>query len=203
MKRRNTKEEAKQPSDTESSPRNRDVSVTNSEYTISEALFNLSVEDRTAIEEEVHGVSCLAIKETPELLEDSLRKFHLELALIDRKPAFDRAQELLEENPLGRPRSYIHATGYKLRFLRCVLFDASKAAKRYCKWLDTLLELFGEFALKRPIRMTDLSREGWIFLKKGHNQVLPCRDRSGRRIFCVVPNARAELPKDELVSQSS
>jgi len=197
MKRRTRREEQRGSPD--SGSRIRAGAVKNPESKMSEALFNLSVKDRNAIEEEVHGVSCMAPDETPEFLDDALEKFHLELTRIDRKPAYDRAQELMEENPPGQPRSYIHAKGYKLRFLRCELFDARKAAKRYIKYLDVIFELHGDVALKRPIRMTDLNREEMSFLRKGINQVLPVRDRSGRRIMCVVPNSRDETPKEVLL----
>jgi len=174
-------------------------SVKHPESKISEALLNLSVKDRNAIEEEIHGVSCMSPEETPELLDDALEKFDLELTRIDRKPGYDRAQELQEEIPNGQPRSYISARGFKLRFLRCELFDARKAAKRYAKYLDVIFELHGDIALKRPIRMTDLNREELSFLRKGYHQVLPVRDRSGRRIMCVVPNGRDDVSKEMLL----
>lgn len=199
MKRRTMREE--QRGSPESASRVKADSATHPESKISEALLNLSVKDRNAIEEEIHGVSCMAPEETPEFLDDALEKFDFELTRIDRKLGYDRAQVLLEEIPKGQPRSYIHARGYKLRFLRSELFDARKAAKRYVKYLDVIFELYGDIALKRPIRMTDLNREEMSFLRKGYNQVLPVRDRSGRRIMCVVPNGRDEIPKEVLVSR--
>ena len=155
---------------------------------MSKALLELSVKDRKAIDEEIHGVTCLAPEETPEFLSASLDKFHWELARIDQKPAYDRAQAILKESAPGTSPSYIHAKNYKLRFLRCELFDARKAAKRYCKYLDMLLELHGEIALTRPIRMNDLGREAISFLRSGSLQPLGCRDRSGRRVVCLVPS---------------
>lgn len=157
---------------------------------VSKTLLDLSVKDRNDIYEEVHGATCLAPEETPEFLSASLDKFHWELARIDRKPAYDRAQTILNRGPPGTPSSYIHTKSFKLRFLRCELFDAYKAAERYCKYLDLLLELHGEIALMRPIVLKDLSREAITFLRSGFAQPLCCRDRSGRRIVCFVPNGR-------------
>jgi hypothetical protein len=167
----------------------------------SEALFSLSVEDRNAIEEEVHGVFCMAPEETPDFLDECLCKFHQELADIDPKPAYDRAQELMKGSPPGRPSSYIHGRAFKLLFLRCELFDACKAANRYIKFLDVSHELHGETVLERPIRMSDLGREEMNFLREGSSQVLPYRDRSGRRIMCGVPNKSKDFDKKVLVSQ--
>jgi len=136
----------------------------------------------------------MAPEETPEFLQESLRKFHSEVTKVKNKPAYDRAQELLLADPKYQD-SYIHASGYKLRFLRCELFNICKAAKRYCKYLDTLLELHGEKALKGPIGISDLGREEMTFLREGSIQVMPYRDRSGRRVVCVVPNSRRDVPR--------
>lgn len=184
---------------TEPSPQLRDYSAYDPDFQISEALFNLSATDRNAIEEEIHGVSCMAPEETPDLLEDSLFTFHLELAKIDSKPAYDRAQEMIDTNPYGNPTSYIHSTCFKLQFLRCELFDACKAAKRFCKYLDLMLELHGEMVLQRPIGMADLDREEMSFIRGGTCQVLPSRDRSGRRIFCLIPNGLHNLSKRSII----
>ncbi len=164
------------------------VDAESNEPNLSQALLALSVHDRNAIDEEVHGVSCLAPEESPEFLNASLDRFQAELVKIDRSPAYDRAQQILRDNAPGTSLSYIHSRNFKLRFLRCELFDASKAARRYCKYLDLLLELHGEIALTRPIRLNDLGREGIGYLKTGSFQPLGCRDRSGRRIICCVPN---------------
>lgn len=172
----------------------RSVNAEAREPNLSEALLSLSVTDRNAIDEEVHGVTCLAPEETPELLNVSLVRFHAALVQIDRKPAYDRAQQILLDSPPGNPLSYIHSANFKLRFLRCELFDADRAAKRYCRYLDLICELHGEIALTRPIRLNDLGREGIGYLKTGSFQPLACRDRSGRRIICCVPNA--PLPVD-------
>ena len=48
---------------------------------------------------------------------------------------------------------------FRLRFLRSELFDAAKAAKKIVGFLDLLLEYYGEFALRRPIRLSDLGKE--------------------------------------------
>ena len=46
---------------------------------LAKALTDLSLNDRTAIEDEIYGVTCMAVKETPYLLELSLINFELEL----------------------------------------------------------------------------------------------------------------------------
>lgn len=46
---------------------------------LSRHLLNLSFQQRTEIQEEMHGVKCLAPEETPLLLEESLRLLQIEL----------------------------------------------------------------------------------------------------------------------------
>ena len=47
------------------------------------ALTDLSLNDRTAIEDEIHGVTCMAVEETTHLLEHSLIDFESELHKIN------------------------------------------------------------------------------------------------------------------------
>jgi hypothetical protein len=78
---------------------------------------------------------------------------------------------------------------YQLRFLRTTIYDVKKAALRYCRWLDLLVDYFGEEVLTRPIFLTDLDEDSCSVLKKGMIQLLPGRDRSGRRIIAFMRQA--------------
>jgi hypothetical protein len=176
------------------------------------ALTNLSFNDRTAIEDEIHGVSCMAIEETPDLLEHSLIDFELELHKISPKPAYDKAQELLlastssshlfsvQKSSLSRC-CYINKKTFRLRFLRCELFNVRKAAERFIRYLDFVAKVYGDYALQRPIRMSDFSSEEMLFLREGKTQILPYVDRSGRRII-VFPstNQLDVVPEQSIVS---
>ncbi|VEU34132.1 unnamed protein product [Pseudo-nitzschia multistriata] len=105
--------------------------ATSDDDMFSTALMKLSFTDRSAIEEELHGVSCMAVKETPELIEDALRCFDVELHKIDHKPGYDRAQEILMENSAVDTTFWLARKEFKLRFLRCEFFDPQKAAARF------------------------------------------------------------------------
>ena len=62
------------------------------------------------------------------------------------------------------------------------------------KFLDMVSELFGDFALRRQIQMSDFSREEMQVFRVGHQQLLPYRDRSGRRIFALVGGVGVNVP---------
>lgn len=148
---------------------------------LSSELLQLSMQDRNAIQEEIHGVHCLAQEETPELLEQTLRKLDFEL---EKLPTYEtRAYQQSQ----GLPGTYVNTLKFRLRFLRCELFDAKKAAKRISFFLNAALDLFGEYALERPLRLSDFKKEELKYMRQGRYQWLPFRDRSGRRIVVIFP----------------
>jgi len=197
------------------------ATATTADSLFAKALSNLSFNDRNTIGDEIHGVSCMAIEETPDLLERSLIDFESEIHNITPKPAYDKAQELLlismsmsssannNNNIINNPSSssvclsnststtsfgscYINENKFRLRFLRCELFDVRKAAERYIKYLEFVAEVYGEYALERPIRMSDFTTKEMSFMREGDSQLLPYRDQSGRRLFAFL----SDKPRD-------
>jgi len=81
----------------------------------------------------------------------------------------------------------VNTAEFRLKFLRCELFDAKKAAARLVSFLDFLMDVFDdkEDLLLRPMRMSDFDKNEYIILKTGNFQLLPFRDRSGRRIVTI------------------
>ncbi len=183
---------------------------------LAKEMLKLSVKDRNDIQEEIHGVKCLAVEENEELVQKSLKDLEKEIQNIPDSQKRAYLKSLENEHPPLQPdskedtttpvaennknnnnnnsktsrrrsRSYIHGDDFRLRFLRCDLFDVPKAAKRLVTYLDLLVELFGEYALKRPICLSDFSKEELRHLRKGMIQPLPYRDRSGRRIVIAFP----------------
>ena len=150
---------------------------------LSKEILQLSIKDRNYIQEEIHGVHCLAPEETPELLQQSLQQLAITLDVsipINEKGAYLQSQKL--------PKTYVNGDDFRLRFLRLELFDVIKAAQRIVRFLDLLLDLFGDFALKRAIRLRDFDSEELRCIRMGCLQFMPFRDRSGRRIFAAFPH---------------
>lgn len=168
---------------------------------LSQEMMNLSMNDRNDIQEEIHGVKCLAMEESPEYLEAALRELAYtidELTPNYEKQAYLQSQQPPQNGPNRDYRSYptyVNEADFRLRFLRCELFDIRKAAQRMLKFLDIAKELFGVYALRRPIRLSDFSKEEIRYMKKGRYQVLPNRDRSGRRVCVMFPeHGETECP---------
>jgi hypothetical protein len=165
--------------------------------------MNMSMKDRTTIHEEIHGVHCMAIPETPRLLERSLKELDTELAKIhpSEKRAFCQASAQNNNatatatasaatDVYGRTKNYVDTDEFRSRFLRCELFDAKKAAHRLVNYLDLIAYCLpfenGSVVLHRPITLSDFNEAEHTIIRKGHMQLLPFRDRSGRRVLAGV-----------------
>lgn len=154
-------------------------------------LKALSFKDRKKIQEEIHGVGSVCPEETPEMVAQSLQLMRGHLDAIPTKTIYDQVS----------PNSYIHSEEFWLRFLRCELFDCKKAAERFVRFTEYMNDKYGMVVLERPLRLHDLSNKKFgppvmKDFKIGSVQLLPFRDRNGRRILAFhglsmgIPNAR-------------
>jgi len=137
----------------------------------------------------MHGVSCCSPKENPVLIAESLEKLEQELESL---PDTDNEMYLMSQALYDRKDStqadgsYVNDKAFRLRFLRTELFDPSRAAMKMASFLNVVGHLFGEYALQRPIRLSDFTEEEMQAFRTGNLQLLPFRDRSGRRIIVGV-----------------
>jgi len=143
---------------------------------LAEELKELSCQDRNRIQEEIHGVENMAVKETPELIQTSL--IRLEHAIEALPPHKKKAYTLA----ISMNSRYVLQADFRLKFLRADLFDVKSAAERFMGYLDFTYEHFGTDVLMRPILQSDLSKLELELLRRGNNQVMPSRDRTGRLI---------------------
>ena len=137
-------------------------------------LYKLSVEERNAISEDLHGVSVSihnAVREegwSAQELHQCLDMFQLEIE-TNIRPEDKRSYVL----GLEMRSSYILSSVFRLGFIRAERYDVKKAAVRYCKCLDFLVQIFGRDALLRPLRLSDLTKNERKFLREGFVQILP------------------------------
>jgi len=158
-------------------------------HLLSRELLKLSLADRTAIQEEIHGVRCLAVRETPELILNGLEEFRIELDKFpkDQKRTYEecRVRAMLYRDE--EDSCYALHDSFKLRFLRIELFDAAKAVQRFVSYLEFVREFWGaDIALKRVIRFSDFNKVEMKLFRKGYFQVMPFRDHSGRRVITLL-----------------
>ena len=56
----------------------------------------------------------------------------------------------------------MNTDAFRLMFLRCELFDATKAARRLINYVALMYELYGDIGLQRRIQIGDMSEEGTL-----------------------------------------
>ena len=188
---------------------------------LTEEMGKLSFQARNAIYEEIHGVGSLAPEETPELIQRSLIDMSNEIDRIKHKyTAYveatttttttttptpmktssssseeeERGTKDLTTIAGGTTPLYVQDIDIRLRFLRCELFNISKAAVRMLTYLDLTRELFGKVVLKRPIQLSDLGKLEMEMLRLGDAQPISFRDRSGRRLMVAMNNFGLQYP---------
>ena len=154
-----------------------DPETENVDKLLATELEQLCIQERENILEEIHGVQSLAVPENPELLNKALRLLRVEIEKISMKKAYDLA--------VSKGYDYVlYDVPFRLKFLRATLFDEKKAAYLLVRHLDLLVKYFDRAALQRPLSV-DLDLAGpeeSKCLRVGNVQVLPSRDRAGRRV---------------------
>ena len=150
---------------------------------IAAELSKMSVEEREKAYLDIHGVN-ECIDESPEMIEQGLKEMKIELELLPSREAYDRAMKMDEK--------YVSDRDFRLRFLRCDLFDAQKAAIRFAKHFQLKLDLFGPDKLVLDITQDDLEKDVMDVLYSGDGRFLPQRDRAGRLVMIPHPNHSSE-----------
>jgi hypothetical protein len=145
---------------------------------LSDELRQLDFKTRDEIQEELHGVRTLAREETSEMIETALIQLQKELDNIPLKKAYDESQM--------HTYTYVNSRAFRIKMLRGDLFDEKAAAIRIVKFLEFMKDYYGPEILIRPPRLSDLGEEEMELLKAGGMQMLPCRDRSGRKMFIII-----------------
>ena len=118
-------------------------------------------------------------------LDQKLKEMNDKLVYLKKRNRWNLrilALELAEQQNL----EYTKNRAFRLKFLRCDRFDVVSAAKRFIRYFDWKMELFGEEPLARDITIDDLTKEDRAMLKKGYFQRLPVRDRAGRPIITAL-----------------
>lgn len=188
---------------------------------LSNEMLKLSFVDRNAINEEIHGVRSLAVEETPQMINNALHTFRLELESFppsqkqaylfiqaNRQCNIQRYHQQTQQHqhidsyvamgnttamPTPTYAAYTEDDNFRLRFLRCCLFDVKKAVMRFANYLNLIQTYWGDSYLSRPIQLSDFSPAEMKYLKKGFYQFLPFRDRKGRRVIVSVGGNLSDL----------
>lgn len=172
------------------------------------SLNNLTFREREEINEEIHGINVDktyfratgTMDESPEMLENCLGRMADELdKLVSKRPrfarAFERCQKLYGKTTTS---TYLNTSDFRLLFLRAERFDCAKAAERMCRFVDFGYYLWGESALARRPVFDDFSESEKDYMRMGNSQVIPARDRAGRRVYVHFARDH-DFPEDQVL----
>jgi hypothetical protein len=165
---------------------------------LTKELQQLSFQDRTTIQEEIHGVTTICPPKTYLQQVEALHQLQKELdALIynskhhttsSLSSSLSSAQRDAYLEAISSTQSYVHQTAFRLRFLRCELYNIPSAAIRLIKYIHLTKDTFGKEAITRPqpLQYSMLPSNVQDVFQMGHIQTLPYRDRSGRTVIITV-----------------
>lgn len=151
------------------------------------AMNALSVQDREALYEEIHGILPQPIDETPDFVQTKISELKESLSLVPKsqRTALDRAIFL-------QP-SIIHDEKLHLLFLRAVRFDARQAAYLMHMHFEHKLRLFGDTKLVKTITLDDLSPAARKYVQEGSLQSHVYNNK-GMLAQCTIFSSIASIP---------
>eukprot|EP00980_Cylindrotheca_fusiformis_P027190 scaffold19324_cov152-Cylindrotheca_fusiformis.AAC.5 len=149
------------------------------------SMGKLSVKDREAALEEVHGI----VKNDPEdshFLQANLQAMENRVNSIKHGTVYEQAEAI---DPC-----FVSSREMRLLFLRGNRYDPNAAAEQLIKHFDMKFSLFGSKKLTKNINLLDLDENDRLCLESGFCQFLPQTDVAGRTIVLILPGLRPELP---------
>ncbi|KAG7373473.1 hypothetical protein IV203_034197 [Nitzschia inconspicua] len=168
---------------------------------VTRELMRMTLQQREQINEEIHGVYSLAVTESSELISRALvgmeqaiaaqiQREQEQLSLPDLSPP-PKIPAYMEAQSMGA--IYLHQPSFRLKFLRAALFNATVAVSRLFGFLQLVRDVLGAEALiKFPSSLSHFAFDEHSLLREGAFQILPGRDRVGRRIIGIFDDFGAD-----------
>lgn len=150
------------------------------ESVLAKELHKLTVNDRNLVQEEIHCVSSMAVKEVPSMVDNALAEIRERTTAVVSAGEIgtDEFRRQFSSNP-----QFVHSKAICLKYLRVDFFDVGLATKRMMNHLELLFRYFGPVALQRPLRFSDLVKKEQDAFRGGSFQLLPSRDKAGRLVL--------------------
>lgn len=190
-------------------------STKNSKQLIEEAMHELSIAERERVYQDIVGVKYqngVPLTACPnnqgedtsslEFRQARLQDMKRELQRLRSGSSWSLQMAGIEMAERQNP-AFVEDPEFRMRFLNCEYWDATKAAARFIRYFDLKLELFGEAKLTKVITLNDLEPEDLKSMKQGFTQLLPARDNNGRAVFFSIYNGQVYASPESVVSIQS
>ena len=148
---------------------------------LSEAMKNLTFEEREKQQEALHGVD-EDLAEEEKVIENALADLEHTLSRTKRGSLYETAEVV---DP-----SYVRDRDFRVMFLRGSRYDVKEAAEQMLKFFEVKTNLFGMEKLTEDITIEDLDEDDLACLNTGWLQFAG-KDRPGRVIFLQLFGLRA------------
>jgi len=147
---------------------------------LSEAMNNLTFQEREEQQEVLHGVA-KDIAEEASFIEKALRELDAHIIRKKAGTVYEIAERM---NP-----AYVNSRAFRIMFLRGNRYDAKASANQMLSFFELKQQLFGNDKLAQDITIDDLDEDDREALKAGFLQ-LTGRDTSNRQIVVQMPGIR-------------
>jgi predicted Mrr-cat superfamily restriction endonuclease len=148
---------------------------------LAKEMAAMSVQEREKSLNDIHGVSDV-MDEEPSFVRAKMEEMETELSKLTSNKGKEAYMQAEAQN-----KEYVTCDKFLLKFLRAEMFNARLAAGTMVRFFDEKKKLFGPEKLTKEIKLWDLDKDDQTFLQSGVNQILPQRDRAGRRIITSMP----------------
>eukprot|EP00980_Cylindrotheca_fusiformis_P014755 scaffold4024_cov85-Cylindrotheca_fusiformis.AAC.2 len=172
-----------------SSPQLHHREMKKTEALLAAEMNKLSVEEMSKALDDVHCVGETVV-ETPEMVRHALVTFGEE-ATVQATSIYEIA---LQQN-----RKYVEGEAFRMKFLRCNLFEIKSSVSQMMKFLQYKANYFGINILGRDIFLSDLTNEERDLLQSGLVHVQQCKDRCGRNVLWFFNGLLGRWTKDVMV----
>ena len=149
---------------------------------LSEALQNLSFEEREEQQDLLHGVDVHSADAESKFIDCILQELDGHLWRMKHGTVYEIAERMDPE--------YVHARPFRVMFLRGNRYNAKVSADQILKFFGWKQQLFGTDKLVKDITIEDLNEDDLACLRTGCCQISG-KDSSDRPILVDIPGLRS------------
>ncbi|CAJ1937748.1 unnamed protein product [Cylindrotheca closterium] len=163
--------------------------IQQTEEMLASEMNRLTVQERAEALDDIHCVG-EELKETPEMIQQSLREFEL---------AVQNEKNLIYQMAASQNQSYVEDPSFRLKFLRANMHNVHRSVRQMMNFLRYKATYFGNDKVARDITLDDLNEEDMKWMLSGLFHIQDGRDQSGRVIIYLSNTLLGKCKADTLI----
>ncbi|CAJ1969770.1 unnamed protein product [Cylindrotheca closterium] len=149
----------------------------------------VTMEERAQALDDIHCVG-RALEEVPETRARLLNEFDI-LVQYERNPIYEIA--------INQNRAYVEDPSFRLRFLRCNMYDVHRSVRQMMRFLQHKATYFGEVKVAHDIIIDDLNDDDIKLLSSGLYHIQEERDQNGRVVLYLMNQILGKSSVDTMI----